>query len=219
MRAPPEQGYNHCGDLNRPSPNFAKTLNFFVATSASRLLTAKLKDFARPSRDAVIARCSLGLRSGRLRGAVFHHARSLRCAQNAFAKHLEIGAEYRACPSRASPLADCAHPFLPHRLRVGLWGIVIICAVLVVLSAVPIPRSHSESRTPLLRVRRSSRKTSSTQRARMASRSSLIRPIVTKPGLYDASHSPAAISLCQSVRSPGKPSSQARCQLVRASIT
>ena len=37
------------------------------------------------------------------------------------------------------------------------WGNVIICAVLAVLSAVPIPHSHSESRTPPLRVRGSSR--------------------------------------------------------------
>lgn len=42
----------------------------------------KLKDFAFPFRDAVIAYCSLGFRSGRLRGAVFHNARSLRCARN-----------------------------------------------------------------------------------------------------------------------------------------
>jgi hypothetical protein len=47
-----------------------------------------------------------------------------------------------------SPLGDSACPVFPHRLRACLLGDVIICAVLAVLSAVPIPRSHSESRTP-----------------------------------------------------------------------
>src|SRR5439155_8136660 len=61
----------------KPESHSAKTLNFFVATSALRLLAAKLKDFAFPSGDAVIAHCSLGLRSGGLRGAVFHNPRSL----------------------------------------------------------------------------------------------------------------------------------------------
>src|SRR6266567_9132248 len=41
-----------------------------------------------PLGDAVIAHCSLGLRFGRLRDAVFHNARSLRCAQLVVAKIL-----------------------------------------------------------------------------------------------------------------------------------
>ncbi len=49
--------------------------------------------------------------------------------------------------ARASPLGDCACPRLPHRLRV-VFRNVIICVVLTVLSAVPIPRSYSQSRTP-----------------------------------------------------------------------
>jgi hypothetical protein len=72
--------------------------------------------------DAVITHCFLGLRSGRLRGAVFHNARSLRCAQKPFAKHLEIGAEYLAAFAGASPLGDCACPPFPHRLRVWFVG-------------------------------------------------------------------------------------------------
>jgi PAS domain S-box-containing protein len=43
--------------------------------------------------------------------------------------------------ARASPLGDCACPFPPHRLRVCLRRVVIICAILAVLSALPIPRS------------------------------------------------------------------------------
>ncbi len=38
--------------------------------------------------DAVIAHCSLGLRSGRLRGAVFHNARSLRWAHKRFSRSI-----------------------------------------------------------------------------------------------------------------------------------
>ena len=100
----------------------AKTLNFFVATSALRLLTAELKDFAFPSGDAVIAHCSLGLRSGRLRGALFHNARSPRCAQNVFAKHLKAALNLATYTARASPLGDCARPRLQHRLRVWFVG-------------------------------------------------------------------------------------------------
>lgn len=129
--------------------HLAKTLNFFVATSGLRLLTAKLKDFAFLSRDAVIARCSLGLRSGRLRGAVFHNARSLRYAQRVFAKHLKSGAESHAVSRQGfATVGDCACPASRTDSDSGLWGNVIICAVLAVLSAVPIPHSHSESRTP-----------------------------------------------------------------------
>ena len=63
------------------------------------------------SGDAVIAHCSLGVRSGRLRGAVFHNARSLRYTQRVFAKHLKSGAEIsRRAVARASPLGDCACP-------------------------------------------------------------------------------------------------------------
>jgi hypothetical protein len=101
-------------------PYSAKTLNFFVATSALRLLTATLKGFAFPFGDAVIAHCSLGFRSGRLRGALFHNARSLRCAQNNFAKHLKLAQSIAPLFARASPLGDCAHPLLPHRLRACL---------------------------------------------------------------------------------------------------
>ena len=43
-------------------------------------------------------------RSGTLRGAVFHNARSLRCAQNAFAKHLKAARiSRRPSPRVASP--------------------------------------------------------------------------------------------------------------------
>jgi hypothetical protein len=127
-------------------PYSAKTLNFFVATSAVRLLTAKLKDFAFPFGDAVIARCSLASAPGGLRGALFHNARSLRCAQNAFANI----SNWRKVSRRYLPglrrSGDCACP--PAHTPSLFVGDVIICAVLAVLSAVPIPRSYSESRTP-----------------------------------------------------------------------
>jgi hypothetical protein len=64
-----------------------------------------------------------------------------------FAKHLELGAEYRAASRQGFATRRLFLPFLPHRLRVCLRRNVIICAVLAVLSAVPISRSHSESRT------------------------------------------------------------------------
>jgi hypothetical protein len=97
-------------------------LNFFVASSAPRLLTAKVKDFALPSRDAVIAHCSLGLRSGRLRGALFHNARSLRCAQS-FLRDSNLVTEVPTNPPDAAAPREtvpAAPIILKHRLRVCL---------------------------------------------------------------------------------------------------
>jgi hypothetical protein len=51
-------------------------------------------------------------------------------------------------PAYGFALGDCACRLSRTDSEFGLWGNVIICAVLTVLSAVPIPRSHSESRTP-----------------------------------------------------------------------
>jgi hypothetical protein len=126
--------------LTKHGLHSAKTLNFSVATSGPRLLTTKLKDFAFLSGDAVIARCSLDLRSGRLRGAVFHNARSLRSAQNAFPKHLKSALNLPLSSIRVSPLGDCAPRLSRTDSEFGLWGNVIICAVLAALSAVP-PRT------------------------------------------------------------------------------
>ena len=83
-----------CGQVDPPSRKDIELLRCDFRVRGFSLRSSKT--LLSLSRDAVIARCSLGLRSGRLRGAVFHNARSLRCAQNVFAKHLEIGAEYLA---------------------------------------------------------------------------------------------------------------------------
>jgi hypothetical protein len=66
-------------------------------------------------RDAVIARCFPWLRSGRLRGALFHKARSLRRAQKAFAKHLESTLNIAQHATRASPLRRLCPPSFPSQ--------------------------------------------------------------------------------------------------------
>jgi hypothetical protein len=108
--------------LTKHGLHSAKTLNFSVATSGPRLLTAKLKDFAFPLR-----RCSHRalfpwppLRQAARRGAIFHNARSLRCAHSVFAQHLTLALRIAPPLARASPRGDCAHPLLPHRLRTCL---------------------------------------------------------------------------------------------------
>ncbi|HTG52009.1 MAG TPA: hypothetical protein VMA33_04040 [Candidatus Tectomicrobia bacterium] len=66
-----------------------------------------------------------------------------------FAKHLEIGADYLAPPfARALPFGDCAYPFLPAQTPSLFVGDVIICAVLAVLSAVPIPAPTRKAGRP-----------------------------------------------------------------------
>jgi hypothetical protein len=99
-------------------------LTFFVAVSAPRGSSVRSSKTLLPfSEIAVITHCSLGLRSGRLRGAVFHNARSLRGAQNAFAKHLKIGAECRADSHQGFAAAETVPALLlPHRLRFCFVG-------------------------------------------------------------------------------------------------
>jgi hypothetical protein len=69
----------------------AKTLSFLLPAFRCRGSSLqKLKDFALPFfGDAVITRCFPWLRSGRLRYAPFHNARSLRHALNSLAINFE----------------------------------------------------------------------------------------------------------------------------------
>ena len=90
---------------------------------------------------------SLGLRSGRLRVAVFHNARSLRRAQNVFAKHCNRALNISLPSCQGFATRRLCLPCSPAQTPSLFVRDVIICAVLAVLSAVPIPRSHSESRT------------------------------------------------------------------------
>jgi hypothetical protein len=107
-----------------------------------RLLTTKVKDFAFPFQRmqsshivplaSAPASCAVPYSTTR------DHCGALRTlSPNISNSALNIAPAL----ARASPLGDCACPFPPHRLRVCLRTVVIICAVLAVLSALPIPRS------------------------------------------------------------------------------
>jgi hypothetical protein len=63
-----------------------------------------------------------GLRFGRLRGAVFHNTRSLRCAQIVVAKILYTALNIAQSVDAALPRGDCACRLFPHRLPVCLFA-------------------------------------------------------------------------------------------------
>jgi hypothetical protein len=99
------------------SPTAAKTLSFLpsglpLCAAPPSKNSKTLLPFVR---DAVIARCFPWLRSGRLRGALFHKARSLRRAQKAFAKHLESTLNIAQHATRASPLRRLCPPSFPSQ--------------------------------------------------------------------------------------------------------
>ena len=110
------------------------------------------KTFLSLPEDAVIALCSLGLRSGRLRGAVSTTRDHCGCASKDYREiSLDPVGHHIAVtdPAYDFALGDCACPSFPaHTPSLVCGGNVIICVVLTVLSAVPIPHSHSQSRTP-----------------------------------------------------------------------
>ena len=62
--------------------------------------------------------------------------------------HLKTGAEYVAAFRQGFATRRLCLPTSPAQTPSLFYGDVIVCAVLAVLSAIPIPCPHSESRTP-----------------------------------------------------------------------